>query len=51
MCNEYKTTYIYVGDGCKIGSCNVIKYTADPCADKPAGGIRLCHNYKMIYSG
>jgi hypothetical protein len=42
MCKEYKITYLYVGGGCKIGTCDLIKYTT---------GIRHCHRYKLIVSG
>ena len=43
MCKEYRTTYMYSGGGCKIGQCDKIEYTADPCPDKPASGIRQVH--------
>ncbi|KAF1967051.1 hypothetical protein BU23DRAFT_502671 [Bimuria novae-zelandiae CBS 107.79] len=51
MCKEYRTTYLYSGGGCKIGVCDEVKYTADPCDEKPASGIRNCHRYQMIHSG
>ncbi|KAG5302375.1 hypothetical protein I7I48_02710 [Histoplasma ohiense] len=50
MCTEYKTIYMYSGGGCKIGECDKIEYTADPCPDKPTSGIRNCHKYKMVHA-
>jgi hypothetical protein len=51
MCTEYKTTYFYSGGGFKVGACDEIKYTADPCDENPAAGIRHCHRYKMVHAG
>ncbi len=48
MCKEYKTHMMWQGGGCKIGDCDKIEYTQDACANKPAGGIRKCADYKMI---
>ncbi|KAF2807829.1 uncharacterized protein BDZ99DRAFT_66598 [Mytilinidion resinicola] len=50
MCTKYRTTYKYSGGDC-TEACDEIKYTADPCDEKPASGIRHCHRYKMIHSG
>ena len=51
MCNEYKTTTMWSGNGCKADTCYKIEYTADPCNDKPATGIRNCRNYKLNVAG
>ncbi|EEP77299.1 predicted protein [Uncinocarpus reesii 1704] len=51
MYKEYKTMYMYSGNGCKIGECDGIKYTAAPCPKKPTSGIRHYLDYKMIPAG
>jgi hypothetical protein len=50
MCKEYETHYMWSGGGCKIGQCDRIQYSADPCEDKPAIGTRHCHRYQMIHA-
>jgi hypothetical protein len=50
MCKEFKTITMWQGAGCKIGSCDKTQYTAEPCNNKLATGIRHCPNYEMIHA-